>query len=173
LVLSQNVNPSTASDDGAVVVGGGGNTASGSSSGVLAGGSNTAGGEGAAVIAGGSNIANGSSSVVVGGQASTAHAENSFIGAGYGNTVLISDAGAHVLGSEITTDRPYATFVNSLVIQDGNTLSFGGIEFPDGTQQTTAFRGVPVYLQQTTPSGTGWIHFKTNGSGDVIDILTG
>jgi hypothetical protein len=33
--------------------------------------------------------------------------------------------------------------------------------------------GVPTYLQQTTPPGSGWVWFQTNGSGDVVDIITG
>ena len=33
--------------------------------------------------------------------------------------------------------------------------------------------GVPVYMQQTTPAGSGWLWFKTDVSGNVIDILNG
>lgn len=56
------------------------------------------------------------------------------------------------------------------------------VKFPDGSSQATAFTNAlaaklagltPTYLQQTTPAGSGWIWFRTNGSGDVIDILTG
>lgn len=42
-----------------------------------------------------------------------------------------------------------------------------------GTLPAARLPGAPVYLQQTTPPGTGWVWFQTNGSGDVVDIITG
>lgn len=36
-----------------------------------------------------------------------------------------------------------------------------------------ATSGVPVYLQQTQPAGSGWVWFVQDGSGNVIDIWSG
>lgn len=47
-----------------------------------------------------------------------------------------------------------------------------GAAGPAGPQGPT--EGEPLYIQQTEPATTSpWVWFKTNGSGQVIDILKG
>jgi hypothetical protein len=108
----------------------------------------------------------------------------------FGNAFVQTDG----LGaSEIVTRRFTATSVvfegdsRLTNARDWPAATFAPAEAAAGTATTrrawTAERvkqaiaaqrpGVPTYLQQTTPPGSGWVWFQTNGSGDVVDIITG
>ena len=71
------------------------------------------------------------------------------------------------------TDAASSTHASTHGSAGSDPISIDASQIATGTLSASRIPGVPVYLQQTTPSGSNWVWFKTDGSGNVIDIITG